>query len=117
METRTVQLRAGIMQGQDRHTEAEIREMTVNDVLEAGKPEIVMFANQPVPVPPSENVRTVRMMALRVIRIGTIQQPGEILIKQLSFDDQGRLDRKMEELDRELAAWPEKPAGDKPAGR
>lgn len=109
METRTVKLRAGFKEGATKHDEVEIREMTVNDVLEANRPDIVMFAGQPVPVPPSDNVRTVRLMALRVTRIGTMQQPGEIVIKQLAFDDQGRIDAKMEELDRELAAWPNKP--------
>ncbi|MBS4046189.1 MAG: hypothetical protein KG075_07595 [Alphaproteobacteria bacterium] len=109
METRTVKLRTGLLLEGVTHTEAVIREMTVEDVLEAERPTIVTIGNQAVPVPPSDNQRSLRTVSRRVVRIGTHENPGELLIRTLKFDDFGRLDAAMELMDKEHAAWGAKP--------
>jgi phage FluMu protein gp41 len=119
VETKVVPLRKGIKVGEERHTEAEIREMFVDDVLQANEMTLLQVGETQIPVNPGPSLVSARLMALRVVRIGTMHNPGILHIRKLSNDDFGRLDQALEAMDRAHAAW--KPAApdakDASAGR
>lgn len=103
MQTRQVELRRGIERGGVQHCLAEIREQTVEDILIANRPRLV----DGVPVHPSVNEASVSIIARRLVKLGDLVQAelGEIVVKQLSADDFGRLDEACGALDTELAGW------------
>ena len=100
-ETKEVELRAGLLENGQRHTLAVLREMTVADVLDSRQP----LQQAALLVNPSEDMIVLRQLAARVLRIGSIEQPGEIKLKLLAFDDFGRLEAAAVEMDTALAGW------------
>ncbi|WP_374631816.1 hypothetical protein [Ferrovibrio sp.] len=100
-EVKEVELRAGLLEGGVRHTLAVLREMTVSDVLESRQP----IHQGALLVNPTEDVIVLRQLAARVLRIGSIEKPGEIKLKLLAYDDFGRLELAAAEMDQALAGW------------
>ncbi|MGE4406040.1 phage tail assembly protein [Pseudomonas sp.] len=101
MATVTIELKKGLKIGETVHTEAEIREATAGDVIEAMEEseKLVMVGSEPqlIASPTLVGVNTLRR---QIVRIGTYQGPlslGEI--KRLDPHDLNELQLQSELLD------------------
>ena len=100
MESRNITLRRGIECDGIRHRSAEIRELTVGELLEIAESGA------------TDEHQLFRQIARRLVRLGNLQaeQLGELMLRKLAVDDFRRLVLAAESLDRECSEWGEEPS-------
>ena len=97
----TVTLTRGLLVGDEAQLEAELREPTAGDVIDAGQEaeRVVMTAEGPELVS-SPSLLGALVLCKQVVRIGTVQGPLKLAdLKKLSALDLQRLQEKAQELE------------------